>query len=112
MEAGTYLQEATHATTQLYSARSRFGDAAEHFQEGGFAGAVAPNDANDFARLNLQRYILERPEIPVADRLRDCPAGGPDETAPAGCCGMGDAFAQCLVLAAGRRTKVVEFREI
>ena len=45
------------------------GDAGEDFQQGAFAGAVAADDADDFALFDFEIYVAERPEV-VRDRLQ------------------------------------------
>ena len=43
-------------------AGGRLGDARENFQQRAFARAVATDDAEHFAVLDLERYVFERPE--------------------------------------------------
>ena len=40
-----------------------FGDAAQDLQQRAFAGTVTANDAENFALLDLEAHILERPEF-------------------------------------------------
>jgi len=53
MKAGTDLQERAHPAPDLGVAFRRLGDAGEDLQKGALAGAVAADDADDFALLYL-----------------------------------------------------------
>jgi len=63
VEARTNLQEAGDATPRTDSAHGRARDLAEEFQQGGLAGAVLADDADDVALLDLEVDIAERPYI-------------------------------------------------
>src|SRR5262249_34937662 len=54
VKAGADLEQAAHAAAQADFADSWLGDAGEDFQERRFAGAVAPDDADDFAASNVE----------------------------------------------------------
>jgi hypothetical protein len=38
-------------------------DAAEDLEQGGLAGAIAPNDADDFSLLDFKVHVPKRPEF-------------------------------------------------
>ena len=63
VEAGTDLEETGDAAFDFDVARGGFGDAAEDFEESAFAGAVAADDADDFAWLDIEGEIFEGPEF-------------------------------------------------
>ena len=63
METGADFEEAGDAAFDFDVARGGFGDAAEDFEEGAFAGAVAADDADDFAGLDIEGEIFEGPEF-------------------------------------------------
>src|SRR5262249_4557840 len=42
---------------------ARLGDARQDLQEGRLAGAIAPDDAEHLAALNLEAHVLQRPEF-------------------------------------------------
>ena len=46
----------------VWIAGGGIGDAAKHFQERALAGAVAPDDANDFPLLDLKAHVFQSPE--------------------------------------------------
>ena len=66
METGAHFQQARHPAGDFHAALGRFGNPAEDFQEGAFAGAIATNDAQDFALLHLEGNVLERPKGALA----------------------------------------------
>ena len=78
MKARADFEQAADAATQINLAFGRRDDSAEHLQQRGLAGAVAADDADHFARADVEGDILEGPKISRlgVDRL----AGG--ETAP------------------------------
>jgi hypothetical protein len=63
MEAGADLEKAGDAALDIDASGGGLGDAAEDLQEGRFARAVATDDADDFARRDVEGDILECPEI-------------------------------------------------
>ena len=52
----------------------RLGDAAEDLQQRAFAGAVAPDDAENFALFDLEAHVLQRPEFLDLVALNNLPA--------------------------------------
>jgi hypothetical protein len=63
MKAGADFEQARHSTLYSYSTLGRLSDAAEDSQEGGFAGAVAADDAEDFALADFEGDVAEGPEV-------------------------------------------------
>jgi len=63
VEAGADFQEAGDAALDADAARGGFGDAAEDFEQGRFAGAIAANDADDFALFDGEGDVAEGPEV-------------------------------------------------
>ena len=57
------FQQAGHASSQTHPALARFGDAAQDFQQGALARAVAPDNPHHFALLDFEGNISERPKI-------------------------------------------------
>ena len=74
MKPGADFEQARDAAAQCDPARSRLGDAREDLEQGRFAGAVAADDAEDLALLDLEADILERPEFLDLIALHDLPA--------------------------------------
>ena len=62
MKARADFEQAAHAAVDIDLRRGRLGDAAEHFEQRAFAGAVAADDADDFAFCDLEVHIAQRPE--------------------------------------------------
>src|SRR5690348_13412906 len=62
MEAGADFEERAGAAGDFDFAGGGFGDAGEDFEEGGFAGAVASDDADDFAAEDVEGDVFEGPE--------------------------------------------------
>src|SRR6202000_476444 len=62
MKAGAHLKQATHSAVQANSHLGRNRNAAQQLEHGALTGAVPADDADDFARFNLQRNAPERPE--------------------------------------------------
>ncbi len=62
METGAYFEEAADAAVDFGEAGSGAGDARKNFEERGFAGAVASDEAEDFAFVDVHRDIFEGPE--------------------------------------------------
>src|SRR5664280_1644350 len=87
VEAGAHLEQASDAPVQLDAPLGRLGDAGQDLEQGGFTGAVAADHADDLARRDLERDVLERP-----DRLLGAPAATEGSRH-----GVGNAFAQRLV---------------
>ena len=63
MEAGADLQQAADAPADLDLAGGGGGDAREDLEQGALAGAVAADDAEDFALLDLKADIAQGPEL-------------------------------------------------
>ncbi|MCY1183584.1 hypothetical protein D9M73_242170 [compost metagenome] len=70
MEAHAQLQQRRYATLQLDVAAGGLGSAGDHLQQRAFAGAVDPDDAHGFTRLNLEIDPLQHPVqvMPVAGK--------------------------------------------
>ncbi len=62
MKAGADFEQAADAPADDGAAFGRLGDAGEDFQERALARAVAADDADDFAALDLEGDVAERPE--------------------------------------------------
>jgi hypothetical protein len=62
MEAGTDFEEGADAAVNLRPAGGGASDAGKDFEEGGLAGAVAADEAEDFAFADFEGDILQRPE--------------------------------------------------
>src|SRR2546427_929567 len=65
MKAGAYFEQTADASVQIYLTDGRFGNARKDFEQRGFARAVAPDDAHDFARHDLETDVLQRPDSAV-----------------------------------------------
>src|ERR1700756_2476882 len=63
MKSGANLEQAGHTASKRHPPSRWFGDAAEDLEQRAFARAVATDDAQDFALLDLEADILERPEF-------------------------------------------------
>ena len=63
MEARTDLQEASDAATGTNRAHGRACDLTEELEQGGLAGAVLADDADNVALLDLEVDIAERPDV-------------------------------------------------
>ena len=65
-------------------ADGRLGDARQHLQQRRLAGAVAPDDADHLARLDLERDVAQRPERVVGGillaQLVEAPPAAPSRT--------------------------------
>jgi len=46
----------------LRDARGWLGDTRENLEQRAFTGTIRPNNTDNFARLNVKRYIPQRPE--------------------------------------------------
>src|SRR6185369_15841941 len=58
MEAGAHLQQACYPAVNADPSACGFGNAAENLEQRGFAGAVAPDDADPIALLDLEGHIF------------------------------------------------------
>src|SRR5262249_3611957 len=63
VKAGADLQQACHPAPDDDAAGARVGDAREDLEERRLAGAVAADDAHHLAALDLERHVLQRPEL-------------------------------------------------
>ena len=63
MEAGADLEQAPDAPADLDAPARRRGDAREHLQQRRLAGAVAADDPEHLALLDLERHVAERPDL-------------------------------------------------
>jgi len=63
VEPGADFEKAGHSPADGDHASGWFGDAAEYFQQRGFARAVAPNDADAVALMDVEAHIPQRPEF-------------------------------------------------
>ena len=63
MKPGADFEHAGDPADELDASLVGFGDAADHLEQRRFAGAVAADDADDFAALDLEGNVLERPKI-------------------------------------------------
>ena len=62
MEASADFQETGDPAGQLDTPAGGVGDAGEDFEQGALAGAVAPDDADDFTLLDFEGDVFERPD--------------------------------------------------
>jgi hypothetical protein len=62
VEASADLEEAADAAVDLGVAGGGTGDTGKDFEERGFAGAVAADETEDFAFVNVKRNVFEGPE--------------------------------------------------
>ena len=63
MKAGADLEQACDAALDRHLALGRLGDARQNLQKRGLAGAIAADDADHLAALDLKAHVLERPEF-------------------------------------------------
>ena len=63
MKAGADFEQAAHAAVNFGKAGGGLRDAGENLQQCGLSGAVAADQADDFALLNVEGDIAQRPEI-------------------------------------------------
>jgi len=73
MEAGTDFEEGADAAVNLRPAGSGAGDAGKDFEKSGFAGAVATDEAEDFAFADFEGDVFQGPEgfvLGTAEKLR------------------------------------------
>ena len=63
MKASADLEQAGDAARDRDAPFARLGDARQDLQERRLAGAIAPDDAEHLAALNLEAHVLQRPEF-------------------------------------------------
>ena len=63
MKSSADLEQAGDAADDGDAPLARLGDARQDLQERGLAGAVAADDAEHLAALNLEAHVLQRPEF-------------------------------------------------
>jgi hypothetical protein len=62
VKACANFEEATNASMNLRPSSGRLCDAREDFQEGSLAGAIATNEAEDFAFADFEGDVFQGPE--------------------------------------------------
>src|SRR5271166_1548487 len=62
MKTGANFQEAANAAVNFRPALGRPGDTGKDLQQGGLAGPVAPDQAQNFALAYVKRNVFQRPE--------------------------------------------------
>src|SRR5688572_23803392 len=62
MKAGADFQKTSDSAIEANAAGCRFRDSTEHFEQRRFSGPVAADNADDFAGLDVERNVLERPD--------------------------------------------------
>src|SRR5262249_32845938 len=71
METGSDFEQTRDTAAQEHPPLRRLRDPAEDLQQGALAGAVAADDTEHFAPLDLETHIVERPEylylVPLYD---------------------------------------------
>ena len=72
MEAGADFEEAADAAVNFGVAGGGVGDAGEDFEQSGFAGTVAADEAEDFAFLDVEGDVFERPDVGRCRRSPSC----------------------------------------
>src|SRR5437762_552120 len=87
-----FFWKARSPTAQFGPAGGRLGDPGEDLQEGGLAGAVAADDADDLAGPDLQGHVAQGPQG-APRRLRHGRAPAP-QAPPRGREGAGDRLPQ------------------
>src|ERR1700677_619625 len=63
MKARAHFEEAGDAAFEFNLAFARFGDAAQEFEQRGFARAVSADDAHGLALLDFKRNVIQRPKF-------------------------------------------------
>ena len=63
METGTHLQQRSDTAVDCCSSTRRFGYARKNSEERALAGAIATNYADQIAGIDLERKIIERPDV-------------------------------------------------
>ena len=66
MKAGADFKQTAHPAIEFHAARGGPGDARQDFEESGLAGAIAADEAEDFAGLDLESDIVQGPKVRVA----------------------------------------------
>lgn len=66
VESGAQFQQGGDAAVNLQAAGGGFADAADELQQGAFAGAVAADDADGFAALDVKANVVQRVEFLAA----------------------------------------------
>src|SRR5215472_6896721 len=117
VKAGADFEQARDAAAERDPPGSRFGDTAQNFQKGALAGAVAADDAQNVALLDLEADILERPEFLNLASLEHLPAAsGRKRLARKITDLVSDHISQCriafIALGAGRMRDKVTFRQV
>src|ERR1700731_3446410 len=74
MKSGANLEQSGHTASKRHPPSRRFGDAAQDLEQRAFACAVATDNAEDLASLDLEADILERPEFLDLVALNDLSA--------------------------------------
>src|SRR5207237_1388454 len=62
METGADFEEAANASVEFDLASGRFGDLRQDLEQCAFTGAVATNNADNFAFLNVEGDIVQGPK--------------------------------------------------
>src|ERR1700722_4521272 len=70
VEAGSNFQKTGNTSADVYVAFRWIRDAGQNFQKRTLAGTIPSNDADDFARLNIEIDVLEGPEVRLLINLR------------------------------------------
>ncbi len=70
MKAGADFEQAADASANLREAGRRARDARKHLQQRRLAGAVAADQADDFALRDVKADVAQRPQKIAAQRLR------------------------------------------
>ena len=81
MKAGPDLEQAGDAAAQHDAALGRLGDAAQDLEQRALAGAIAADDADDLALLDLEADVLAAPRTPRPRRPERPVARGTASTA-------------------------------
>ena len=63
MEAGADLEQRADAAARVHAAPRRVGDAREDLEQRALAGAVRADEAEDLARPDVERDVVERPDL-------------------------------------------------
>jgi hypothetical protein len=66
MEASADFKKTSYSAAKVGTASRRFCDAGKDFQQSGFAGAVAADDAYSLTRLDFKADIVEGPKVLLA----------------------------------------------
>lgn len=69
VEAGADFEEGGDTSIEGDASGGGFGDAGEELEEGGFACAIAANDANDFTGRDFEREVFDGPEFDRVGRI-------------------------------------------